>query len=301
MHENFSRKYPGITGDRISPINSLKETLHRIMEESQEGNRAARNFNIFMTVLIIANVLAVMFETVEPIHQQYFLFFSAIDLFSIAFFTVEYFLRLWICTINPAYAAPVTGRLRYSISFFALIDLFSFLPFYLPVFLPIDLRFLRILRLFRLIRVMKLGRYSEAMKTFHRVITRTREQLLLALSILIIVLVLASSMMYYAEHDAQPDRFASIPESMWWAVVTLATVGYGDVYPVTVLGRVIGGIVVITGIAIFALPAAILSAGFIEEVQDRKVVICPNCKHRIGGETADQHNNDHPGPGKPGA
>ena len=258
MHENFSRKYPGITGDRISPINSLKETLHRIMEESQEGNRAARNFNIFMTMLIIANVLAVIFETVEPIHQQYFLFFSAIDLF-------------------------------------------SFLPFYLPVFLPIDLRFLRILRLFRLIRVMKLGRYSEAMKTFHRVITRTREQLLLALSILIIVLVLASSMMYYAEHDAQPDRFASIPESMWWAVVTLATVGYGDVYPVTVLGRVIGGIVVITGIAIFALPAAILSAGFIEEVQDRKVVICPNCKHRIGGETADQHNNDHPGPGKPGA
>jgi len=260
------------------------------MEESPQGNSAARYFNYFMTVLIIVNVLAVILETVEPLHREYFFLFSVIDIVSIAIFTVEYFLRLWICTFNPVFSHPITGRLRYIVSGYAVIDLLSFLPFYIPVIIPLDLRFLRILRLFRLIRVMKLGRYSEAMKTFYAVIAKTREKLLLALSILFIVLVIASSMMYYAEHDAQPEKFDSIPAAMWWAVVTLATVGYGDIYPVTTLGKVIGGVVVVTGIAIFALPAAILSAGFIEEIQDNKVEICPKCGHRIGGES--DHKND---------
>jgi voltage-gated potassium channel len=169
-----------------------------------------------------------------------------------------------------------------------------FLPFYLPAVIPVDLRFLRILRLFRLIRVMKLGRYSDAMKMFHAVIAKTKEELLLALSILFIVLVLASSAMYYAEHDVQPEKFANIPDAMWWAVVTLATVGYGDIYPVTTLGKVIGGVVVVTGIAIFALPAAILSAGFIEEIQDKKTVVCPKCGYRIGGNHDHEHEEGTP-------
>jgi len=187
------------------------------------------------------------------------------------------------------------------VSGYAIIDLLSFLPFYLPAFIPIDLRFLRILRLFRLIRVMKLGRYSDAMKMFHAVVAKTKEELLLALSILFIVLVLASSIMYYAEHDAQPEKFASIPDAMWWAVVTLATVGYGDIYPITPLGRFIGAVVVVTGIAIFALPAAILSAGFIEEIQEKKVVICPKCGHRIGGDPKKETDDPPLDPEKPGS
>jgi voltage-gated potassium channel len=277
----------------------MKKYLYQVMEESPDGNGAALSFNYFMTFLIIINVFAVILETVEPLHQQYLFLFSAIDIISIAFFTVEYFVRLWICTLNPAYSDPVRGRLRYMVSAFALIDLLSFLPFYIPFVIPVDLRFLRILRLFRLIRVMKLGRYSEAMKTFHTVIAKTKEQLILTLSILFIVLVIASSLMFYAEHDAQPDKFASIPNAMWWAVVTLATVGYGDIYPVTALGKVIGGVVVVTGIAIFALPAAILSAGFIEEMQDRKVVICPSCGHRIGSEAGSGHEQEKPGNPRP--
>jgi voltage-gated potassium channel len=132
---------------------------------------------------------------------------------------------------------------------------------------------------------MKLGRYSDAMKRFHAVIARTREELILALSVLLIVLVFASSMMYYAEHDVQPEKFSSIPAAMWWAIVTLATVGYGDVYPITTLGKVIGGVVLITGIAIFALPTAILCSGFIAESQkececdtnQHEEVTCPAC------------------------
>jgi len=271
------------------------------MEESPEGNGAARCFNYFMTVLIIVNVVAVILETVEPLRTHYSLLFSAIDIISITIFTIEYFIRLWICTLNPVFSHPITGRLRYMVSAYAIIDLLSFLPFYLPAFIPIDLRFLRILRLFRLIRVMKLGRYSDAMKMFHAVVAKTKEELLLALSILFIVLVLASSSMYYAEHDVQPEKFASIPDAMWWAVVTLATVGYGDIYPITPLGRFIGAVVVVTGIAIFALPAAILSAGFIEEIQEKKVVICPKCGHRIGGDPKKETDDPPLDPEKPGS
>ena len=252
------------------------------MEESPEGNRAARYFNFFMTVLIIVNVLAVILETVEPLRTRYLAPFSIIDIVSISIFTVEYFLRVWICTLNPAYSPPVTGRLRYMVSAYAIIDLLAFLPFYIPAFIPVDLRVLRILRMFRFIRVLKLGRYSHACKRsmpFHQ----TAKELLLALSILFIVLVISSSAMYYAEHDVQPDKFASIPDAMWWAVVTLATVGYGDIYPITSLGRVIGAVVVVTGIAIFALPAAILSAGFIEVIQEKKTVVCPKCGYQISG------------------
>jgi voltage-gated potassium channel len=276
-----------------------------VIEGSPEGNGSALHFNYFMTVLILLNVVTVILETVQNIHATYLFFFSIIDIVSIAIFTVEYFIRLWICTLNPAYSHPVTGRFRYMVSGYALIDLLAFLPFYIPFLIPIDLRFLRILRLFRLIRVLKLGRYSEAMKTFQVVIEKSKEKMILALSILFIVLVLASSMMYYAEHDAQPDKFESIPAAMWWAIITLATVGYGDIYPVTTLGRVIGGIVVVTGIAIFALPAAILSAGFIEEIQDKKEVICPACGYRIGGKPDQEKEREivggAPDPKEPGS
>jgi voltage-gated potassium channel len=275
------------------------------MEASPEGNGAALHFNYFMTVLILLNVVAVILETVQNIHASYSLLFSIIDLVSIAIFTVEYFIRLWICTLNPVYSHPVTGRLRYMVSGYAIIDLLAFLPFYIPFLIPIDLRILRMLRMFRLIRVLKLGRYSEAMKTFLSVLEKSKEKLVLALSILLIVLVLASSMMYYAEHDAQPDKFDSIPAAMWWAIITLATVGYGDIFPITPLGKAIGGLVVVIGIAIFALPAAILSAGFIEEIQEKKVVICPACGHRIGGipdpEKESEIREKPPAPKKPGS
>ena len=261
----------------------LQSAVFRVIEENPDGYRPARYFNYFMTALIIANVLAVVLDTVEPLRVQYASLFLVINVVSIGIFTVEYFLRLWVCTMHPDFRDPVKGRIRFSLTPLALVDLFAFLPFYIPFLIPVDLRFIRILRLFRLIRVFKLGRYSEAMKIFDRVIKRTWEELMLALSILFIVLVIVSSLMYYAEHDVQPDKFGSIPQAMWWAIVTLATVGYGDAYPVTVLGKIIGGMAVITGIAIFALPTAILSAGFIEEIQERKVVVCPVCGHRITG------------------
>jgi voltage-gated potassium channel len=234
-----------------------------------------------MLTLISLNVLAVMLETVPSIAAQYGPSLHLFDLFSVGIFTVEYGLRLWTANLHEGYTRPVLGRIRYSLTPLALVDLFAILPFYIPFLIPLDLRFIRILRLLRIGRVLKMGRYSESIKTFERVFNRKKEELAMSLFIILIMLVLSSSVMYIAENAAQPDKFGSIPEAMWWGIITLATVGYGDVYPVTLLGKVMGGVVALLGVAVYALPTGILAAGFAEELYAKKepkeVTICPHC------------------------
>jgi voltage-gated potassium channel len=234
-----------------------------------------------MSFLIIVNVIVVILETVASIHAQYLVEFRLIDDISVVIFTIEYILRLWTCTLHTAFQKPVSGRLRFAFTPLAIVDLLSFLPFYIPMILPFDLRMLREFRLLRLIRVLKLGRYSQSIKLFEEVLVKKKEDIVVAVGILLMVLVIASSCMYYAEHQAQPEKFASIPHAMWWGIITLATVGYGDIYPITPLGQLIGGVVVVIGIGVFALPTAILAAGFIEVIDARKntenMTVCPHC------------------------
>jgi len=265
----------------ITAAPTLKEKIYQVLEEPPERSGFARNFNYFMVILILLNVGVVILETVQWIHLEFFWAFFIIDLVSVIIFTIEYILRLWVCTLNPAYSHPVTGRLRYLVTPFAIVDLLSILPFYLPFLIHVDLRFLRILRLFRILRIMKLGRYSDAVTTFSSIISRKKEELLVALSLLFIALVLVSSVMYYAEHEAQPEVYSSIPHAMWWALVTLATVGYGDVYPITLLGKMMTGVAIIIGVCIFALPTAIFAAGFVEEIEKDKEHYCPHCGKRV--------------------
>ena len=238
-----------------------------------------------MVFLIILNVTVVILETVRGIHAIFLWEFFIIDLVSVIIFTIEYILRLWVCTLYEEYSHPITGRIRFAFSSYMIIDALAILPFYIPFIIPIDLRWLRILRLFRILRILKLGRYSDAVNTFHRVLTRKKEELLLAMSLLLIAMVLASALMYDAEHEAQPEVFASIPHAMWWALVTLATVGYGDVYPVTYMGKLLSGVVVIVGIMIFALPTAIFASGFVEETERQQEVFCPHCGRKIEPDT----------------
>jgi voltage-gated potassium channel len=246
-----------------------------------------------MVFLILLNVTVVILETVRGIHAVFLWEFLIIDFISVFIFTVEYFLRIWVCTLHEEYSHPITGRIRFAFTPYMIIDALAIFPFFAPFIIPMDLRFLRILRLFRILRVLKLGRYSDAVNTFHRIITRKKEQLLLALSLLFIAMVLASALMYDAEHEAQPEVFASIPHAMWWALVTLATVGYGDVYPVTDMGKILSGVVVIVGIMIFALPTAIFAAGFVEEIEQEQEVYCPHCGRKIDKESP-QHSTGPP-------
>lgn len=263
---------------------NLKNRIFGILEP---GDEDSKYFDPFIMGLIVLNVVAAVLETVDWIHDRYALIFSAFNVFSIAVFTVEYLLRLWSCTEDPNFRDPVRGRLRFMVSPLAIIDLLAFLPFYLPLAFS-DLRFMRAFRLFRLFRVLKLARYSESLQTFMDVLKLKREELGMMLFIIIILLVVTSSLMYQAEYKAQPDAFSSIPAAMWWGVVTLATVGYGDMFPITPTGKLIGSVVVILGIGLFALPTGILAAGFSEvlqrkrEARQKEGMICPHCQMRIG-------------------
>jgi voltage-gated potassium channel len=167
------------------------------------------------------------------------------------------------------------GRLRFAFTPLALIDLAAILPIVLAT--SADLRILRIVRFARLARLMKMARYSRATALVGRVVARTKEALIVAGVALLGLIVIAASLMYYAEREAQPKAFSSIPKAMWWAVATITTVGYGDVYPVTDLGRFIGGLIAIAGIASFAFPTAILGAGFLAEIEGSRSHRCPSC------------------------
>ena len=256
-----------------------KRRTYELLEREIGRTRLDFAVDLFITMLIVVNVLAVMLETVVWIGEPYRSYFIAFELFSVAVFTAEYVLRLWSCTSDARYAEPVRGRLRYALHPMTLIDLLAVAPFYLE-FLTVDLRFVRALRLFRLFRIFKLARYADSMRTLGLVLRSRREELLVTLFVVVVLLVFASSAMYYVENEAQPQQFSSIPAAMWWGVATLTTVGYGDVYPVTTAGRFLGAGIAILGVGLFALPTGILASAFSEELQKRRrkeALLCPHC------------------------
>lgn len=245
-----------------------KQRVHEILDPAADGDRASRVFDVFIISLISLNVLAVVLETVEVIRQSVGTLLFWFEVVSVAVFTLEYILRIWSCIVLARFTAPVTGRLRYAIRPILLIDLLAILPAYLTM-LPFDLRFIRAVRLIRIFRLLRLQRYSVALQTMTRVLRAKKEELILTLMVLLVLLLIASSLMYYAENEAQPDAFSSIPAAMWWGVAALTTVGYGDIYPVTPLGRALASVIAILGIGMFALPAGILGGGFAEQISRR--------------------------------
>ena len=241
-----------------------------MLHAGRDKDPLARFVDIALIILITLNVLAVILESVPEIHQPLFSMFLAFEIFSVVIFTFEYFMRLWSVTENPwhdKYRRPFWGRLRYMFSPMALIDLLAILPFYLSVFISVDLRFLRVMRL---LRVLKLSRYSSATTMLFDVFREEAKVIGASLFVLLLLLVFASSCIYLAEHEVQPEDFGTIPRSMWWAIITMTTVGYGDVVPVTATGKMIGAFMGIIGIGMVALPAGILASGFNQALHARR-------------------------------
>lgn len=256
----------------------VKKRTFEILDIASAGDLSSKIFDVFIMTLISLNVIAVILETVEGLSSQYILYFKIFEVFSVVVFTIEYYLRLWSCTADKRFERPVMGRIRFAWTPLALVDLMAILPFYLPMIFPIDLRFIRAVRLFRLFRLFKLGRYSNSLKTLGNVFKAKKEELIITIFAVSILLVFTSSLIYFVEREAQPQAFSSIPSAMWWGVATLTTVGYGDIYPITPIGKFFGAIIAILGIGMFALPAGILASGFAEEMQRRrKRRICPHC------------------------
>jgi len=259
----------------------LKKKVHHILEPGDKAPFASQIFVIFIMALIVLNVIAIILDTVEGYHSAYGRFFRVFNFFSVMVFTVEYLLRLWSCTENRKYHSPIWGRLLFIVTPLALIDLIAILPFYIPMVTNVDLRFLRALRLFR---IFKMTRYSSRFKVFMDVLRDKKEEILISLMLVVVLLIISASLMYYAENKVQPEEFSNIPEAMWWAVVTLTTVGYGEVVPATSFGRVLAGCVAVLGISLFAIPAGIIASGFIEQFQKRhkkKADYCPHCGKHI--------------------
>ena len=265
----------------------IKLAIFNIIEPSK-GSVASKIFDFLIIFLIVINIIFVIAETFDipdtPRKVMYI-----IEAVSVIIFSIEYILRVWTSDLLYPEYRPLKARFKYIFSFMALVDLIAILPFYLPLLIPLDLRVLRIVRVFRLLRIFKINRYTKALGLIAQVFKNKASQLISSMMVVGILIVIASVLMYNIESTAQPDAFSNAVETMWWAVATLTTVGYGDVYPVTPAGRILATIIAFLGIGMVAVPTGIITAGFTELIEKEKSKgkdkdekkYCPYCGHNL--------------------
>lgn len=244
-------------------ITRIRKRLYRALEDSDASGPVSRAIRFALAALILVNITCAVLETMPELAGLADEF-RLIELFSVTVFTLEYFARLWVVVERDP--RPIRGRLRHAMTPMMIVDLLSVVPSWLSPGV-LDTRYARA---FRLVRLLKLTRHSRSMQLIFDVVRNKIDELASTAFIAGLLLIVSSSVMYYAEHTAQPEAFPSIPATMWWGMTTLTTVGYGDIVPITPLGRLVGGIVAILGVGLFALPTAILGSGFVEAIQTNK-------------------------------
>ena len=231
----------------------MKKRLKEIVES--EESLTGRVFNLFIIALILLSVLSISLKTLPDLDVSIVRLLEVFELVVVLIFTVEYVLRIYVAD----------KKLGYIFSFYGLIDLIAILPFYIAT--GLDLRSLRIFRVFRLLRILKLARYSEAASLLMRVFKSIRRELTVFLFVTICILYVAAIGIYYFENPAQPEKFSSVFHSLWWSISTFTLLGYGDVYPVTIGGRIFTFFVLMTGIAMIALPTGLVAAALRKEIE----------------------------------
>lgn len=250
----------------------FQQRILEILESGQKGDRTSRVCDTLIALLVVINIIAVTLESVSDFSVKYADQFYAIEFFSVVIFSIEYLTRLWASAAKNAAEDKIFGssRLGYMLSFSGVIDLVSILPFYLQALFPgLDLRVLRTLRL---LRIFKLSNYNTAIEDLFSAVYEERKSFIAALYLFVIAFVLTSSLIYYAENDVQPEKFASIPDAMYWSLITLTTVGYGDVSPVTWIGKVISVATALMGVSVVALLTGILANAFSNQIARRKLI-----------------------------
>ena len=252
---------------------TFRQRVHALVFPSAYGGELHNLYDSFIVVWVVISVLAVILESVHSIHYLLNMEFLILDAIAVSIFTLEYTLRMYCCVEEPGYKKAVTGRLKMAKSTSSIIDLLAIAPFFLEVFLHhlIDLRFMRV---FRLLRLLKLTRYTGATQSLMKVIAREWPVMAASAFIMLLLVVMTASLGYLFEHEAQPEKFENIPQSIYWAVITLASVGYGDISPVTPAGRAMTIVLALIGIGIFAIPAALLSSAFSDQLKsDREALV----------------------------
>ncbi len=265
----------------------IKAKVFEVIQPAEDGKLASRIFDCFIMFLIAISIISIFLITFD-IPESLSAFLERFEKISLIIFTIEYLLRIWTSDLLFPSETRLRAMLKYMSSGMAVIDLLAILPFYLPMLFPIKLLGLRALRLIRLLRIFKLNRYSDSLNSINDVFKSKAREIIVSFFIVLILLVVASLLIYYAEHDAQPEQFKNAFSGLWWAVATLTTVGYGDIYPVTVLGRIVGALIAILGIGMVAIPTGIISSGFMEHIQRNKsqdekeeYSFCPHCGKRL--------------------
>ena len=254
----------------IPKLDTVRSRTYELLNPATFGDQTSRLWDQFFSVLILLNVVAVTLESVEALYEKYDQIFHYFELFSILIFTVEYSLRVWVAPLKyeNRVAASYSARVKYVFSLNGIIDFLSIIPFYLQFMLPgLDLRILRTLRL---LRILKLSTYNSALSDLIEAIREERRSFIAAGYIFVVMFIIASSLIYFAEHQKHPTHFNSIPDSMYWALITLTTVGYGDVTPVTALGKLISVISAMGGVIVVALLTGIIASSFSLQMERRK-------------------------------
>ena len=249
-----------------------QQRILEILEKAKPGDKTSQYSDLFLSTLIILNLLAVSLESVESIGNVFRYEFYVFELFSVSIFIFEYLLRIWATGANGdgSLSSSFKARLKYILGFTGIIDLLAILPSLLPLLFSVDLRWLRVLRLLRLL---KISHYSSALEDLFSAINHERSSFAAASYLFVLALFFASSLMYVAENSVQPEKFSSIPETMWWSLITLTTVGYGDVSPISPLGKIIGAFTAIMGVFSVALLTGIVANAFAYQVAQRKAIL----------------------------
>ena len=265
-----------------------KKRIFEIIQVGGDNDRKSRMFDFVLVAAIVINLFIALFSTFEA-SAGYKEAMHFVELTTVIFFTVEFALRLW--TADYLYPDTKDGYLAAVAFFFSpsgIVDFLAFFPFYLPDVLPFGIVAFRIFRVIRIFKLFRVTKYQDSLNVITEVVARRKNQLISSVFLVLILMISASILMYGIEHEAQPDVFRNAFSGFWWSTSTLLTVGYGDIYPITTLGKVIGIILTFLGVGMVAVPTGILSAGFIEHLSEieepenkKQPEYCPHCGHKL--------------------
>lgn len=262
----------------------LKGKIYRLVEKGSHGKKINLIFDYVIISLIFLSIISIILESINEIGTDFKLFLEWFDIFSVYVFSLEYVMRLYVSDLTHPSSNKFKSVLKFIFSANGLIDLFAVVPFYLPMLITVDLRFLRTLRLIRILRILKINRYTKSFNLIWSVLKDKKSELAVTGFVTLLLIIFASVLMYNVEGEVQPDAFPNVLAAFWWAVATLTTVGYGDVYPITGLDKFVSGIIALMGIGLVALPTGIIGSGFMDRLKSNKKggeKTCPHCGEKI--------------------
>ncbi len=260
----------------------IKIKIYTLLNLTRFSDLPSTLLSILFIITSLASGFTILFETVDYIQNDYFLVLKTIEIIALCIFSVELILRVWICDINPKYKDVKFKRLKYMFNFLPMVDLFSVVSIFLGLVISMDNPQRGWVRILHLIVFFKLVRYSQSFDVIFSVIKDKKEELLITFMLSMLLMFLGSVLVFLAEHDAQPTVFTNLFSSMWFTAINLFTIGYGEIVPVTTMGKLVSSVISVMGITLFLLPASVIGSGFVDEIQSRnpQFEACPNC-HKV--------------------